>query len=703
MLFRLKLFGVTYTSCVWRYTFYTGVRRPSPLRKGAGGLRLVCVLAVLLIGCLCGERIWAQQITDTISGKRLNEVFVTGTAKPAVSRTTSPLQVLQGEDLEKINAFQVSDVIKYFSGVQVKDFGGVGGLKTVSIRSLGANYTNVSYDGIAAFDYQTGQMDLGRFSLENVDMVSLTIGESDDIFQTARVQSSAGVLNIVNRLLSPADLKKTELKTSFKAGSFGLINPSVLFGKVLSRTFSMNASVEWVKTKGNYPFTEYYDYSKDSSAVKNRNNSDVDTWKMEANLSGRFRNGGKLFFKTYYYDSDRGLSGPAIMYTSYSGERTHDRNFFTQGNYTQSLNDRIDFQANARFGYSHIDYENITNSYVLENVFFQREYYANATIRWKVNDFLSFSWANDGSFGNLASDLSDCVYPSRITWLSAFSGKYERNRLTVMASLLNNYTDDHAKKATDPGSQNHLSPYVGFSLKPLDDSSLRFRGYYKNTFRLATFGDLYFSKYSSKLKPENASQYDLGLTWVYAFGNLFPCFSFSADAYLNRIENKIIALPTRSMFVWSVQNYGRVEIRGVDLNAELQARTGKLLWQVDGTYTYQQVVDKTDSQSKTYNQQLPYTPHHSGSGRVSLETPWVQVNYTLLYCGKRYYELLNRSEYRLDPYLDQGISLSRTFDWKNNRISFSAECLNLMDEQYTVVRSYPMPGRSFRFGVKFIY
>jgi outer membrane cobalamin receptor len=104
-----------------------------------------------------------------------------------------------------------------------------------------------------------------------------------------------------------------------------------------------------------------------------------------------------------------------------------------------------------------------------------------------------------------------------------------------------------------------------------------------------------------------------------------------------------------------------------------------------------------------YDQQLPYTPHHTASGTFQVETPWIDINYTLLYCGKRYYERVNRPEYLMRGYIDQGISIQKKIRWRAYQWLLTAECLNFMDKSYEVVRSYPMPGRSFRVGIKFSY
>src|SRR5574344_2932253 len=90
--------------------------------------------------------------------------------------STAPVQSVGVTEIRQLGSLQLSDVAKHFSGVTVKDYGGIGGLKTISVRSLGAAHTAVSYDGITLSDCQTGQIDIGRFSTDNVEMLSLCNG-----------------------------------------------------------------------------------------------------------------------------------------------------------------------------------------------------------------------------------------------------------------------------------------------------------------------------------------------------------------------------------------------------------------------------------------------------------------------------------------------------------------------------------------------
>ena len=133
---------------------------------------------------------------DTTHTYSIPEITVSDIYQTREVRSTAPLQVFSKDALKNLHALQVSDAVKHFAGVTVKDYGGIGGLKTVSIRSLGAQHTAVGYDGITLTDCQTGQIDIGRFSLDNVDRLSLNNGQSDNIFQPARFSASAGILNI---------------------------------------------------------------------------------------------------------------------------------------------------------------------------------------------------------------------------------------------------------------------------------------------------------------------------------------------------------------------------------------------------------------------------------------------------------------------------------------------------------------------------
>ncbi len=123
----------------------------------------------LLIAALLSIFQFAQAQSKLDSLQHLEEVVVMAKSFKEVI----PAQKLSGENLKALNSLSVADAIRYFSGIQVKDYGGIGGLKTINIRSMGTHHVGVFYDGIQLGNAQNGQIDLGRFSLDNMEEISL--------------------------------------------------------------------------------------------------------------------------------------------------------------------------------------------------------------------------------------------------------------------------------------------------------------------------------------------------------------------------------------------------------------------------------------------------------------------------------------------------------------------------------------------------
>lgn len=99
----------------------------------------------MLVCALIGSTVslYAQSKLDSL--QRLDEVVITARS---IQKEVIPVQQLQGEQLQRLASHSVADALRYFSGIQIKDYGGVGGLKTVNIRSMGTNHVGVFYDGI---------------------------------------------------------------------------------------------------------------------------------------------------------------------------------------------------------------------------------------------------------------------------------------------------------------------------------------------------------------------------------------------------------------------------------------------------------------------------------------------------------------------------------------------------------------------------
>ena len=172
-----------------------------------------------------------------------------------------------------------------------------------------------------------------------------------------------------------------------------------------------------------------------------------------------------------------------------------------------------------------------------------------------------------------------------------------------------------------------------------------------------------------------------------------------ADTYNSNVKDRIMAVPGKNTAVWMMKNIGIVTTHGLETGLELHALQGLVRPALLVSYTYQRSMDKTDSKSSTWNHQLPYTPRHSASAVTWIETPFINASCNLIYSGEYYCNGYNGPQYHMPSYYELGLSLWRSFRLYVGELVLKAECINLTDSRYELVRNYPMPGRQFRITV----
>lgn len=640
---------------------------------------------------------------------RLETVGVSAGRTHSPVTATSSLQVLKSREISNLPALNISDVLKTFAGLVIRDYGGVGGMKTVAMRGFGSQHTTISYDGIAVSDCQTGQIDLSKFSLSNVEQISLNSGTPDDIFLPARLMASASLVRI--QTLHPAFREKKPVNLDFRfiGGSFGFWSPSLIVENKIYQNKEKgyplvysSLNVNYLQSDGRYPFLIRYGGDGDSTSMEKRTNSDVRTASIEGNVFTDFNSHSKLNVKLYYYWSQRGLPGAIIFYNTHSEERLSDENAFGQVHYENRFNSKFAYQVNAKFNFAKQRYLNpkyLNAAGFVDNVYVQREYYLSNTFLYAPHRVVSLSLSNDLVYGNMSANLYNFVYPSRLQMFTVLNAFVSVRHLDFRAGLLHTGVANWTKVGEAGKNLSRFSPSVGVSVKPLLSEDFHLRAFYKNIFRLPTFNDLYYTEVGNrKLRPEDTHQFDFGVSYEKSLLKKTIRITLNADVYYNLVKDKIVAIPNKNLFVWTMLNFGKVEINGVDANLLFDYKIIKdLSVSLSGSYTYQRAVDKTDRESKTYLHQIPYTPRHSGSFSIMVNTTWFELGYTMIAAGKRYALQQNVPANELPAYTDHSLTLGHDFDIKGKlTIGVKAELLNLADKHYEIIRNYPMQGRSFR-------
>ena len=638
---------------------------------------------------LCPLSMTAQTVTND-STQTIEEVVVKGFRIPGNVLASTPIQTLSHTDMERLGIHDMGDALKRFAGVQVKDYGGVGGMKTVNIRGLGAGHTGVTYDGVQVGDCQSGQVDLSRFTLDNVSLVSLQIGQEDNIYQSAKAYTSAGLINI-STLQGVFD-RKPHLTTTLHTGSYGLFAPSLLYHQQFSR-LGIGAYTSYERADGVYWFTLKNGIK---TIHERRNNSDIKTWRGELNMSYQLTDKQTLQWKAYGFTSNRGLPGAVIYDNTYSAERLKDKNVFTQMLYENRFSNRIKMKAAAKWNYAWSRYSDIPASGYKEDTYRQNETYLTATLWTNPLQGLNLSFAQDYAHNHLSMTLPKAANPTRNSLWTALAANYQTGFFSVNASLLATNIYERVKQGNASNGFHRLSPAFSMQWRCLQDFRLRFG--YKDIFRTPTLNELYYTGIGNRhLNPEKSRMWNLGTTYSHTF-NRTLLLSLTADGYFGNVTDKIIAVP--KMFYWQMMNAGKVRQLGLDVSANIEKRWGND-WTVSatGSYSYLSATDRTDPSELSYGDQIAYTPHHSGSANILIHSPWLDFGYNVLLMGERYTLGYNIPHNRMSGFTDHSITLSREFNINKQQLRVQFDIRNLGNKNYEVVRFYPMPGTNWRLSV----
>lgn len=633
-------------------------------------------------------------------------------ALPLLSDTyfLDSFKIIGKQQLQLLPLSQVSDVLKVFSGLMIRDYGGIGGLKTVSIRGLGTQHTGIEYDGLSITDYQSGQIDIGRFSLSHLESVGFE-NNTMLIFKPARFFASAGVVYLTSRQPDFSKQQPWNFDIGLTGGSFGLWNPRIYLSfhtkpNVAKKNligFTIQATGLW--SNGKYPFTQYYGSQNDSSSRETRQNGDVRNISAEGNFFLKHKqNRYELKAKVFYYNSERGMPGPIIYYQSAGDDRWWEQQVFGQLQYLLHISKKISYQLNTKYSYSYQryldpNYHNLEGK--LDNRYEQDEIYLSNSLIYKCLSFISLSFSQDVSYGAMRANLPQFVYPSRWNLLTALNVKAEWKKIIITTGILNAYLNNKTKIEKSAQNSTRFSPFFSIDYQPLKNKKLNFVFFYKNIFRFPTFNDLYYQLVGNiHLKPENTHQFNLAVKYQSIFWKNKASFYASAEGYYNRVSDKIVALPIHNLFAWSMLNFGKVEIAGFTLDLKTILRfTPDYQLEILGNFTYQYSVDITDKHSKTYRHQIPYTPLTSENLILTFKNNWVNLSYSILFVGKRYSLPQNTPANELSHYMEHSLAFHRDFKLRKLILSAKFEVLNLFNKQYDVIRNYPMQGRSFRLEV----
>ncbi len=631
---------------------------------------------------------------DTI--QNVKEVMVT--SQNNISRASG--NVLNKHDVDEIAASDVGELIQKIAGANLKSYGSLGGLKTVSMRGLGANHSSIVKDGFSISNSQTGQVNLGQIQVDNVVGVIGTTGERLKLVLPVSAQVS-GSNFFIKTFENTFSFDSLSIRTNFKRGSFGQL---MGYGavKYQPKKLLISAFGSIRKSNGDY---EYNLQNGQFITQQNRKNNDYLDYSFGGVIGRRMKNG---FIRAGYHSLsiDQGLPGAVIFYNNTSDERMETLKHSAFADYLFSTK-KVDFRIYTNGESSALRYTDSTflNDIGGIDVSYQNQFLtAGVTFVTNTRRGFVFSGGLEEIASTLVSNDDSFANPQRYHNFGLVSVEYHRGGMKVQLQASSQYVSERNNNGINAPDRFRINPFVLFQLKSKSKTKVTHSLWYRNSFRMASFNELYYNNIGNNLlEPEDAHQFNYSALF-------FPKLKgknikIKLDIYYNQVKNKILAIPTKNLFVWSMQNVGRSNSLGTDFIFGLQQKLSKhWLAIVNANYSYQYVVDVTDSDSPTYKHQIAYIPQHSGNFDVSLYRKSLGFRLSNYLTSLRYSLNENVDQNIVDGFAITDVSLFYSFKIKNKtslKVQFNAK--NIFDKPYSYIRSFVMPGRNYLISLSYAF
>jgi vitamin B12 transporter len=581
----------------------------------------------------------------------------------------SSYEVLDASEIHFNSPNSFSDVISQIPGVFIKDYGGFGGLQTISLRGTSASQTLVMLNGIKLNSSQNSIADLSKIPIDLINNIEVLRGGNSTAFGGNAV---GGIINI------STGKSNSILSSSIEIGSYGYKNFNINYSPDFM-PFIINLSYK--KSDGDYLFKSE---DSDSELIK-RKNADFES------INGLFS------FKKSNFNASvltsinkKGVPGAVL-----------------KGN-SQSENARFDeYEILSNISYKSV-FDNSLLRYILTHKSNYSDYYANDNTSFVINENHRFTlnetsakieytysknnteFLLNGEIGNsnlvgnmLDPETDDNVYRQEISISSLlYLNDMLYDDFNIQSGLRYDYFSD---------AGGAFSPVLGLNYK---FEKLNLISQYSYNFRVPSFNEMYYINYGNvNLEPEKAHSLNFGIDYA-ILNNL----KISSSIFYINTENKIVSVPL-SPVSWTAQNIGKVINRGLEI--KLGYSWSEYL-KVNFGYTLQESIDRTEN-SLTYNNLIPYIPQEILFTGISVVVTDYSMSFNMHYNSFTYSLPGNEIESVIENNLTFDFYFARKFIFKNNSFKIYFKTDNLFNDSYQIIKNYPMPGRQMFIGIKYEY
>ncbi|CAN5402482.1 TonB-dependent receptor [soil metagenome] len=576
---------------------------------------------------------------------------------------------LDAHFLRSIAPLQASDALSYVPGLAIRSYGGVGGMKTLSMRGGSAAQSLVLINGVRLSSAQNGQFDVSAIPMAMVDHIDVVRGGASALY------GANAMTGVVNMSLSMPAL--ATLGGLASVGSFEEHHVSA-HGSAPTSVGTIGASIDVLTSSGAFP---YYLNVDGVPYDVNRENSDV----RSINGMIHYQPTERWTVFALARSAARGVPGAVVQ-----GNTTNARARMSDADIIGGMNGRIPLSSTTDLQFTlgtrywdqqYVDPDaTILGRNGLNERFILRDVASGIALRTATADLVQV-YRMDVSFADLRGATLQPEVPELVQRRqAAVSGHWQWNVTEgLMAEGGLRYD-----AISDAGSA--VSPLVAARWSATSWLDVRSSASYN--FRPPSFTELYYLNYgTSTLQPERAVMLDAGCSI-----RPLPWLVCDVSAFNANTHNQIISVPT-SPVSWSAQNVGQATTTGVEVGVRAMHFDDRLT--IHASYTRQEARDRS-GRSGLDGTLLPYIPQELFNGGVHWKADVLMLGTTWSYTSYRYG--LPGAQYAtiIQPFTVIGVYVGAQARSSAMRIDVRLSVDNLLNEDYAIIRGYPMPGRMFR-------
>ena len=653
-------------------------------------MRLV-IISCLWIGSHCiGQKSTIQEMKEVVISYSLDTIL-----------SSNEWESLDSDDIQGLQANDAGDLIQKLTSTSIKSYGGLGGLKTVSSRGLGASHSAIVADGFSIQNTQNGQVNLGQIHADNIQQIIGGTNQSVSLMLPISAQVSGSQFSM-ETFENHFGNNGLQFRIIGKQGSFNQLG-SYGTMKYSNKKFLMSAHGSYRKTNGSYPYT-IQNGSQTIEDFRLNNDYEDHTWGFTSGFKGR-----RSFFRLGFLQKnfDQGVPGAVILYNSSADERLKSSDNSIFGDYTTKGNS-TNFRAFFKLNVNQLHYRDpnfLNTDGGISDMYKNRSLQVGANLVKKFHDQFKVNLGLEQIQSQLTVDNPNFARPIRAHHYGLIGADYEfANKMNLKLEISSQFINENNLNGMSAINRFRLNPFVKWSSKEYNFKFIQ-EFWYRSSFRMPSFNELYYNNIgNTSLLPEDAHQINYGWSIYPIHSKNYQLF-VRQNFYTNFVSNKIVAIPTKNLFIWSMQNVENARILGTDIKIGSHWNISKnIKTKIDVNYSYQSAVDISEKSSPTYGDQIAYIPLHTGNVDLSVIYKSIGIRFSNYALSSRYALNENIEENKVNGFIISTLSTYYTWNTKQSHsITLRFTIKNLLNESYAFVRSFMMPQRNYLIVLKYAF